>query len=164
MTWNEIKLIEGKQLQRIGRAVDIIWLAIGEKIERMIAGKMRSRGTYAVHISCAFRVSNVNHGILFTGDDKYCPKPGLPDDENFHWDNPGDNLSDYKAQLWFSSNNPIYIRSAEISRFGDLKIIFNNGDLLEAFVSYSEEESWRFFEPGMDTSHLVISGNKIERV
>lgn len=158
MIWNEMKLIEGKQLQKIGRAVDIIWLAIGETIECIIANKMRLRSTYAIHISCACRVSSINHEILFTGDDKYCPKPGLTLDENFDWDVEGNNLFDYKAKIWFSSNSPIYVKSVEISRLGDLKILFDNGDVLEAFVSYSEEESWRFFEPCMNKKHFVVSG------
>jgi hypothetical protein len=164
MTWNEIKLLEGQQLQKIGRVANLIWLAIGEMRECMIANKMRLRSTYAIHITCACRVIGINREILFTGDDKYFPKPGVPDDEDFDWDVQDNNLFDHKAKIWFSSNSPIYVSSVEISRLGDLKILFSNGDLFETFVSYSEEESWRFFEPGMDKKHLVASGNTIEYV
>jgi hypothetical protein len=163
MIWDEIKLIEGKQLQKIGRAVDLIWLAIGEMRECMIANKVRLRSTYAIHITCACRVIAANHKILFTGDDKYCPNPELPY-ENFDWDIQDNNLFDYKAKNWFLSNDPIYIEFIDISKFGDLKILFSNKNILETFVSYSEEESWRFFEPGMDKKHLVANGNTIEYV
>lgn len=164
MIWDEIKQIEGKQLQDIGRAIDIIWLAIGENIERMIANKMRLRSTYAIHLSCACRLIGADREILFAGDDKYCPIQKEPYDENFNWDVQGNNLFDHKAKNWFLSNKPIFISSVEMSRLGDLKIFFGNGHLLEAFVSYSEEESWRFFEPGVNVPHLVVSGNNIEYV
>ena len=164
MIWNEIKLLEGKQLQKIGRAANLIWLAIGEMRECMVANKMRLRSAYAIHITCACRVIATNHKILFTGDDKYFPKPGLPDDEDFDWDVQGNNLFDHKAKIWFSSNSSIYVRSVEISSLGDLKILFSNEDLFETFVSYSEEESWRFLEPSMNKKHLVVSGNTIEYV
>ena len=162
MIWNEIKLIEGKQLQEIGRVADLIWLAIGDMRECMIANKMRLRSAYAIHISCACRVIGINHEILFTGDDKYFPKPDLPFDEDFDWDVQGNNLFDHKAKNWLLSNSPLYVNSVEISRYGDLKILFNNKNLLETFVSYSEEESWRFFEPGTDKHHLVVNACNME--
>jgi hypothetical protein len=120
MIWNEIKLLEGKRLQKIGRAANLIWLAIGEMRECMIANKMRLRSAYAIHITCACRVIGINREILFTGGDKYFPKPGLPDDENFDWDVQGNNLFDHKAKIWFSSNSPIYGNRSNVVRYVQL--------------------------------------------
>lgn len=162
MLLDTIKLIEGKQLQRIGRSIDVIWLWIGEIRESVIGKKKRLHGAYGINITCVCRFISANNEILFTSDDKFCPKPGSAYDQSFDWDVQGENAYDYKAKIWFSSNSPIYISNVERSELGDLKIVFSNGDLLETFSSYSKDELWRFFEPGVDKPHLVASAGKVE--
>lgn len=151
-----IKLIEGKQLHGICRDFDLICLSIGEMREAIIENKVQLLSAYEIDFCCSCRFIGVDNEILFASDDKFCPKPEVPYDENFLWGVWGNSLFDYKASIWLSSNSPIYVVSAKISEFGDMKILFSNGDLLEIFVSYSERESWRFFEQGADTDKIYM--------
>lgn len=148
-----IKKIKGAKNIRIGRSVDLIWIAM-----KGLDGK-----DYAIHMQTFFRFCS-EEKVLITDMDKYQPISSMTEIQDFNWDVRGNNLLD----MWcyeFNKNlsDDIFIEFVEINDFGDLKIIFSNSITLTVFVdTTSDEECWRFFEWHSDKKHLVITGEGIQ--
>ena len=148
-----INKIKGAKNIKIGRAADLIWIAM-----RGIDGK-----DYALHMQTFFRFCN-NEEVLITDMDKYQPISPIVENENFNWDIKGNNLFDKWCDEFNKnlSDNTI-IMSIEINRFGDLKINFSNSLTLTVFVdTTSSDECWRFFVWHGKERHLVITGRGIQ--
>ena len=143
-----INKIKGAKNIKIGRAADLIWIAM-----RGIDGK-----DYALHMQTFFRFCN-NEEVLITDMDKYQPISPIVENENFNWDIKGNNLFDKWCDKFNKklSDNTI-IMSIEINHFGDLKINFSNSLTLTVFVdTTSSDECWRFFVWHGKERHLVIT-------
>lgn len=148
-----IDKVKGAKNIRIGRAADLIWIAM-----KGIDGE-----DYALHMQTFFRFCN-NEEVLITDMDKYQPISPMTENEDFNWDVQGNNLLD----KWCDEFNKylsdkIIINSIEINNFGDLKICFSNSITLTVFVdTTSDDECWRFFVWRGTERHLVITGRGIQ--
>lgn len=148
-----IDKIIGAEKIRIGRAADLIWIAM-----KGVDGK-----DYAIHMQTFFRFCN-NEEVLITDMDKYQPISPMTDKEDFDWDVKGSNLLDkWCDEFNRNLSDSIIIDSIEINDFGDLKICFSNSITLTVFVdTTSNDECWRFFVWREKERHLVITGRGIQ--
>lgn len=148
-----INKIKGAKSIKIGRAADLVWIAM-----KGIDGK-----DYALHMQTFFRFCNIEE-VLITDMDKYQPISPMTETENLNWDVKGNNLFDKWCDDFnknFSDN--IVIKSIEINNFGDLTIKFSNSITLNVFVdTTSNDECWRFFVWHGKERHLVITGRGIQ--
>lgn len=146
-----VKIIGANEI-RIGRAVDLIWVAM----------KGTDGKDYALHMQAFFRFCS-DDKILAANTDKYLPISPTEDIDDFDWDVQGNNLFDkFSSEFNKTYSDDIAIESAEINEFGDLKICFSHSITLTAFVdTTSSEECWRIFEYRGDKKHLVMTGKGI---
>lgn len=148
-----MSVIIGAKNIRLGRIVDMIWIAM----------KGTDGRDYALHMQTFFRFSSRGK-ILITDADKFQPLSPDIDYETFDWDVQGSNLLDKWCEEFnrdFSGNT--VVESVEINNFGDLKICFDNSITLTVYINTtSDDECWRFFIWHGAEEHLVITGREIQ--
>ena len=118
-------------------------------------------GTYALLIKCTFRIFQ-GKDVLLSQDDYYRPSSKIsPDDyATFDSDQIGNTLWDEAMQKLFAVKSEFVVKDVKVSMFGDLKLSFTNGILLEALINVSnDEDCWRFYKSGEEEDDdLVITG------
>ncbi|MCM1120816.1 MAG: hypothetical protein NC543_15830 [bacterium] len=131
-----VNRIVGARNIKIGRVVDLIWIAM-----QGIDGR-----DYALHLQTFFRFCK-DEKVLITDTDKYSPISSTNDSEDFHWDVIGSNLLDRWCDEFNRNLSPnICVESVEINNYGDLKICFSHSITLTVFIdTTSDDECWRFF-------------------
>ena len=158
----------GLSLWDAGRVVDMTWFQFGD--QRTIPGQgpesTRMAGTYALHVQCAWRISDPK-GIVVASDDRYFAAGDNPFgiEDAFDWIRPGANRCDERLAAFFANRvqTPPVVTSCYADDFGGLRLRLSNGVTLEVFPDNSlPNEHWRLFQPGNDTSHFVVTGNGIE--
>lgn len=157
--------IIGQPIDYIGRVIDLLNIGIGDSLEVLDRkGRKVKKSTYSLHIQSTWRIVNSKRKeIVLVSSDFYSPRMGIEDDENFNWDVIGNNLFDEKVENYLITQKPIYIQSYKINIWGDLLLIFSNGDRLEVFVDVSDNsECWRIFKSESEESHLVLTGQGLE--
>lgn len=156
-----IDILSGEVLRDIGRASDMLWLSFGKTIKIINRrGKEVLKGTYAIHVQCPWRIVDQNLStILLTSSDIYHPNSKFEVNNEFNWDIQGNNRFDEKVTKWKAHNKSVFVNEIEISSIGDLRIILNNGEVIEIFINKSTNtECWRFFECGTKKQHMVVTG------
>lgn len=145
----------------IGRASNMLWLGIGEEIRVLDRkGSGIKKNTFMLHVQSAWRIVNKeDHEIRLASSDFYSPSEKTSFEKEFDWEPIGNSLFDEKSQDWLKTVNGIYIKEYKINRWGDLLLIFSNGERLEIFVISSDNtESWRILKAGDEEPHLVATG------
>ena len=126
-------------------------------------GETRLVSKYGLHLQCAFRLVD-SKNILLANLDMYTNNSKTEWTEDFAWDICGANYYDEqteKLMIEVSKKN-IIVTKIEANLYGDLKIEFSNGWILDVFVNESsDEECWRFLKMDNDSPHLVITGKGI---
>ena len=125
-------------------------------------------GEFALHIQCPWRIVS-NEGIVTGSADYYEPVEAGTDEEandlqtgNLQQKRLGDLLGSYDASTrsWVNSTAQLIVQSALADDFGGFEIELSGGFRLQVFPDGSREENWRFFAPGSEEGHVVISGGK----
>jgi len=156
--------IVGQPIEYIGRVIDLLNIGIGDSVEVLDRkGRPAKKSTFSLHIQSTWRIVNPKRKeILLAYSDFYSPREGIADDENFNWDVKGNNLFDVKAENYLRTTEPIYIQSYKVNTWGDLLLVFSNGDRLEVFVDVTDDsECWRIFKSECEEPHLVLTGQGI---
>ncbi|MDE6730411.1 MAG: hypothetical protein K2J71_06510 [Oscillospiraceae bacterium] len=152
------KLLCEQPLCNVYRAIDMGCFDFGNRIFVKKRNNFVACSALSIHLQCPFRIISKDENIIFTAFDMYLSHSGERMD-GMSWDIYGKNLFDLKSKAWIEANPGLYVKSGDINQQGDLKILFSNGERLEAFVNHStEDECWRFFERNSEKAHLVISG------
>lgn len=148
-----IDKMKGAKNIRIGRAADLIWIAM----------KGTDGKDYALHLQTFFRCCNEEE-VLITDMDKYQPISPMTEAEDFDWDVQGNNLLDKWCEKFNKDlSDKMIIHSIEVNNYGDLKIRFSNSITLTVFIdTTSDDECWRFFVWHGTERHLVITGRGIQ--
>ncbi len=147
----------------IGRASNMLWIAIGDLfVAANMAGEVK-KSTYALHVQSAWRMlDETNNKIIFASSDMYEPNSTMTWSEEFDWEVQGSNLFDEKAKKWLQESGKIVVEEYEISAMGDLKVFFSNKSYLQIIVDFSNDaEAWRLFKCNSNEEHLVGRGEKI---
>lgn len=150
-----------KRIRAIGRASNMLWLGIGEKVIMLDRrGKEVEKSTFSLHVQSTWRIVDVEkRKILLASSDFYSPKDSAIFDKNFQWDVQGNNLFDTKAVAWLQKAAPVSIENYKLNRWGDLLLVLSNGERIEIYVDASDNtECWRIFEVNRESKHLVMTG------
>lgn len=145
----------GLPLTDIGRAANIVWIQFGTFPD------------HALHISCAWRLSEPG-SILVAAGDLFTPADPDMDPDEFHWDQQGANWFDARAHAWRDAIRDVSVtveRVAGTDR-GDLRIELTGGLVLEVFpdsgpAPHVETEFWRLFRPRREDPHFVVGSEGI---
>lgn len=157
-----IEILVGQKVNSIGRTAAMCWISFGNIVEIEGHKGKRKVGKFALHLQCPWRIID-GANILLSSTDMFEPCSDYKEDGDFDWDIQGNNLFDEKARIMFTEDKNIRVQEVKFSGYYDLTIIFSNQLILECFVDRSlKEECWRFFQPGSDKVHLIITGQGIE--
>ena len=137
----------------IGCVLNMIWISFGND--------NNCNDKWALHIQSSFRILDIeNMKIVVASSDLYWPSSKISDEKDFDWEIQGNNLFDEKIKKWLQNNAELFVDKCDINLWGDLRIVFSNGERLDIFVDSSEYvECWRLFEKNnKERNHLVITG------
>ena len=149
-----------------GRAANMEWFQFGEQhIVATRDGGTKSIGTWALHISCSWRIRD-SEKIIVASSDCYARADYLLESrEDFNWDVQGANQRDQRMTLFMKSKeNSLIVTSVVADHFGGFYLELASGFYLEAFpdVTAGDFEFWRLFQPSTESPHFVITTSGIE--
>jgi hypothetical protein len=131
-----------------------------------------ARTSHALQVRCPWRLSEGS--TIVTGyDDVRYPAGANPSVEpaGFRWDEGGANRRDERLGAFFQSHrtDPPSVTALEADEVGSLRLTFEGGVRLELFPDDSlddvtDSERWRFFEPGADGPHFLVTGGGCDTV
>jgi hypothetical protein len=123
-------------------AGDIAWFQFGKAVLRLDRhGNKREVGEYALHVSCTWQWRS-NSGVVRADHETADLR----------------SLGELRARF----------READLAESGLLTFHFDNGDTLAIEPDESDDKSaeetehWRFFQPGLQTPHVVASNLGVE--
>lgn len=161
----KLKCLIGKPLIDAGRASNLVWFSFGQA--RLIptrTGKFKIVGDFSLNVQCSWRVS-YQERLVVASKDIYRPKRSWQGDvDNFFWDIPGMSRCDDKLESFIKeSKSKLSVSFIEADDLGGIKIILLNNTILELFPDESEDsEHWRFFTPGSEESHFIVTPDGID--
>ena len=154
----KLGVIVGEEFRYVFRAGNMLTLGFGNDIDyerKNIAKEIVAR--YALHIQTSWRMISGDRIILGV-DDFYISQNGVTYqefEENCGYGKSMFDLNSARVNEYLSKMR-INVLRIEGNDHGDLTIYFENGYLLEVFVSNSSyDESWRFFEIGKEQAHFI---------
>lgn len=138
------EILEGCQMQDIGRAVNMAWFGFSTG---------ENHRDHHLHIQCPWRMRKDDE-LIVGSNDIFEVLPGKPVEE---WDEVGNNFFDeIIREKEFESIFPLKVEHAEITKYGDIKIICKGGYYLEVFIDSTVlVENWRFLNNKTD-EHIVF--------
>ena len=159
--------LEGLPLWSATRAANILSFQFGERRNAPTEQSPdRIVGAYALHVSCAWRLSGTT-GVIAGVDDLYVP--AVDDDEDFQWDRPGKALADIRLRTWIAAHSasPLAVERITVDRCGGFALYFPQTFAVEVFPAAGSDpslirEMWRVFQPGRESDHFVYLDQGIE--
>lgn len=175
--------LNGEQLQTVMRAGSMADIGFGNYIDKTVNRRNEQNilvptvvhvPKFALHIDGRFRIT-CGDEIIVAKNDMFNPSSKKESEPNFDWDVwatdeddgwdvRGNNRYDEICSHYFSDELfEFTVKKVIVSKWGDLKLEFENGFVLEIFVDASKnEECWRFFVANNLNSHIVITGQGLE--
>ncbi len=149
-----------------GRAAALEWFQFGE--QRTVTkryGGTTTVGTWALHISCAWRVRD-SEKILVASSDCYMRADHLLEvGDDFDWDVHGANQRDQRMALFMESQeNSLVVTNVVADDFGGFCLELAPHFCLEVFpdVAAEDAEYWRLFQPSTESLHFVVTPSGLE--
>src|SRR5579864_5056311 len=145
--------LTGRTLWGYSRAADLASFSFGGKKTVIdINGKRKEIGEYALHIQCAWNISN-DSSIVVGSADVYYP-PALSNQsppEDFNWDR-GPNRRDELLRQLFVDNNRRFIIEKVVVSLPYVRIPLTKGIALNILPddSIADHEHWRIFRPNVE--------------
>ena len=159
----------GLELSIARRAADMRVLHFGQ-IRKVEKGTV---GDYALHIQCPWRLEGPQ-GTVTGRLDLWEPAEDSPDidwetwdydkNENLHDTLMGEFLKGYDPQTrsFVNATGQLVVEAVKGDACGGAIIVLSGGFRLVLFPAGTRGEDWRIFQPGIDESHFVISGGRVE--
>lgn len=178
---SQFQPLVGLKLSIARRAGDMRVLHFGpiREVESRLLSRRKSKskkgtvGDFALHIQCAWRLEDEN-GIVTGRTDLWEAAEDNPDIDWDTWDYDKDeNLQDKRlgsllggydpeTRSFMNHNDLLVVENFQTDNYGGVTLFLSGGYRLVIFPAGSQGENWRFFRPGTEGNHLVISGGKIE--
>jgi hypothetical protein len=144
----------------------MLWLQFGERVKQPATkGGTREVGSYALHVSGAWRLTDPG-GIITGSGDLFTPVNPDADLETFDWDVRGASWWDRRLAEFvttFAATPPV-VENIYADRLGDVRLSMTQGIGFETFaqssaVDHVETEFWRLLQPGKQAPHFVVDTN-----
>jgi hypothetical protein len=152
----------GLTLWDAGRAADLEWFAFGpRRIVHDSRGEPKEVGEYALHVQCAWRITQGGK-VLVASRDLYYPA-GSRDcyvPPGFNWDVQGANRRDELTHALFQDGKHEFnVQEIAVYNAGAFRLDLSSELALQVFPDDSSlEEHWRVFRPYRDDEHWVFRG------
>ena len=142
------------------RVSDILMVQFGDARTQGDGDERRPVGTYALHVSCAWRLTNAG-AIAVASGDLFTPADPDADLETFAWDLPGANWWDARMDSFLAARtSPLVVTTFVCDDVSGVRLVFADGAELEVFPNSSpaphvDSEYWRVLRPGEDDAQIV---------
>lgn len=162
MEYVNFSITEGKRLNSINRAIDMLCLNIGENIELTIWGEKEKYPEYSLHVQCPWALID-NETIVLGSSDIYEPYDENVEDD-WNYDEIGRNdkessIFDVKSRELEKVLSELVIEYFSVDNQGNIKIKFTKGWSFQTFIASSKkEEFWRFINY-CTQNHFVFYDN-----
>jgi hypothetical protein len=154
-----------------GRAGNLLTFQFGPRQMRTNRqGKSYEVGIYALHVQCAWHLAEPQRLLAASGDLYY--KSDNVNEEMRNYDGevyalPKAEISRLDERLFHffqqHEKTPLLVQAIRADDLGGLTIELSDHHRLVVFPDTSQdEECWRFFQPGVDLPHFVVTGQGIE--
>ena len=150
------------------RAANMLALQFGKQSSPGTAEQ--PTGEYALHVSCAWRLSSPT-GILVASGDLFTPADADAELETFDWDVPGANWWDARmgALADAQAASPPTVNTFVADALGGFRLVLSGLMELDVFpdsapAPHVETEYWRLLRPGHPDPHVVVGTSGIELV
>jgi hypothetical protein len=157
----------GLPLWGAGRAAALISFQFGD---RCIAssGPAREVGTYALHLTCPWRLSGTT-GVITGSTDIFVPGDEEMPDSDVAESARERMLVDLEMRRWLAghADAPIRVEKVCVDRCGGLTLKLGQDFALEIFPDaswppYAIIEQWRLLQPSTDAAHFVMLNSGVE--
>jgi len=154
-----------KSFHSMHRVVDMLCLNFGNDLRKIVRLGEHTLSdkvypAYSLHLQTQWRFVH-NNSILLGSRDIYRPYSATIDESEWDYSligrpNEESSLFDVVSKQLTENLSGHYVTSCEQSSFGDIRIVFSNGYVFEAFIpaSYQDEE-WRLIDFTTD-EHLIF--------
>ena len=164
----ELESLVGSKINDMGRASNLFWLELGERLSVVRRGRTIELSEYALNIQCSWQITKGNKIVVASRDFYYPSSDWNEVKEDFDWDVQGNNKFDEKLKyLMQSITEPLIVEKIDSDEIGGLKVFLSKDFTLNVFPDSSEDgeysEFWRFFTRGKGSFHFVATGNGIEK-
>jgi hypothetical protein len=145
-----LSVLCGLELSGVNHATDMLTLSFGPLRQvTNFKGVAKSVGAWALHVQCAWRLEEAGHAVATEADLR-------GPDEKAHAS--ARCLQGILLARGFSAVEAVTAHEA-----GGLDLLLSHGFLLTVVPDgVAGEEDWRFFVPGSNAEHFVISGGKVD--
>jgi hypothetical protein len=166
---NALGVLIGEPFRGGGRAANMPTYGFGDDVHLPDRRKGGTRlvSRFALHIQCPFRFVG-SQGVIFGGRDMYYdagPDPFLHrSDEEWAWHELGANRYDERFAKLMAEHEQesLVVLAVEADHTGSFRLQLSHDIALETFVDDSLPwEHWRFFRPGEEGEHFVVTGRGI---
>jgi hypothetical protein len=151
--------LQNLPLLDIGAAGTLLWIHFGQEITITDhRARIRTVGSWAVHIQCPWRISG-RHGIVVASGDFWDP-PVLDDEERNELFEARKDRSRFDVQIkhFLSDAQGVLIKKCAVDPCGGFRLLTERSYTIEVFPINSQEiECWRMFRPNSD-NHFVVTG------
>jgi hypothetical protein len=158
-----LNVLVGKSLWASHRAADMEMFQFGGRVAvTNHRGEPGEVGEYALHIQCPWRVVGLE-GISVGSGDLYYPPGDAEGAADFDYDGKQSRRDRRLLDLFQTeAEDFLVVEDVQADDVGSLRLTFSQGYALELFPADSllmeDNEHWRFFRPGLDNPHFVVSG------
>lgn len=154
--------VVGAPLWGSARAADMEMFAFGEQRESVDRhGNASVRGEFALHVQCAWHLER-NDELVVASRDLHEPSDQSRGGDSDHEPDSG-NLRDSRIASFFQEVTP---RVATVSAMwpGSISLMLDAGCVLRLFPDRTSDgvEHFRFFRPGTDEPHLIVTSSGVE--
>jgi hypothetical protein len=131
-----------------------------------------SRDAYAIQVRCPWRLTEGSAIVAGYEDVRY-PKGAnaAAEPAGFEWAAPGANRRDERLAAFFDrrAGDAPAVTAIEADDVGSLRLSLDGDIRLELFPDdslgdVSDSERWRFFQPGADGPHFLVTGGGCDTV
>ncbi len=129
-------------------------------------GRPREVGDHALHVLCAWRITQ-NDKVIVGNNDLYYPADydydGKNIPEEFDWDRSPNRRDRLLAELFQGGQREFVVQGIEVQAGGALHVTLSSGLSLDVFPNDSlAQEHWRIFRPDGEEKHFVVTGQGLE--
>jgi hypothetical protein len=167
-----VSVLVGLPLLSRGRAINMTTFGFGKPVTRLDRHeKPVDVPQYCLHVQCHWRIVEQHPKpriVAGSRDLHYPADPTIdPEDETFHYDEPGVNLCDYRMRSFMDTHKhcPLIVESIEADEIGSLRIHFTGDFFLDLFPDTTLrdefDEHWCLSSyPDQSTFHVTGSETK----
>jgi hypothetical protein len=161
----ELDILLGQAFAGSRRALDMemFFFGTGEPfIDRH--GRERTKSPYQLHVQCPWRIVCSDRLVVGYRDVRN-PPTGVSEDDFNPNEGQVTRRDEMLASFYAQATKPRTVDACEARTTGDVRLILNDGCILELFPDRSfddDPEYWRLITP--EGVHIVMSGSGLERV